>query len=138
MDIKRKVDVEKALIGCAIDSAEAALRVSSLPPELFSSKETRAAHAEICAMVSANEKIDLVSLSARLGGKISEPEAALISMQMLGIGPSMTGQYIALLYDAYKRRTLYNAALQAMTCANDPSKTISEIESILLAKRRAS
>lgn len=137
MDVRRNTEAERALLGVAMGDSLVAARVAGLPPEMFSDPGCRAAQAAVQRLVKAGRKVDLVTVSAEIKRDIPEPEPMLIGMSVEGFAPSMAGEYIALLEDAYKRRVLYQAAVAAVTATGDPGQDVSAIEAGLSAAMRA-
>lgn len=136
MDVRRNQDAERALLGAAIGDSLVAARVAGLPEQLFTDRGCRAVHGAMQRMVRNGRKIDLVTLSAEVRREIADPEPMLIAMQSAGFMPSMAGEYIAMLEDAHKRRTLYQAAVSVAAGTGDPGQTVEAMEAELSAAMR--
>lgn len=136
MDVRRNQDAERALLGAAIGDSLVAARVAGLPEQLFTDRGCRAVHGAMQRMVRTGRKIDLVTLSAEVRREIADPEPMLIAMQSAGFMPSMAGEYIAMLEDAHKRRTLYQAAVSVAAGTGDPGQTVEAMEAELSAAMR--
>lgn len=136
MDVRRNQDAERALLGSAIGDSLVAARVAGLPEQLFTDRGCRAVHGAMQRMVRNGRKIDLVTLSAEVRREIADPEPMLIAMQSAGFMPSMAGEYIAMLEDAHKRRTLYQAAVSVAAGTGDPGQTVEAMEAELSAAMR--
>lgn len=136
MDVRRNPEAERALLGVAIGDSLVAARVAGLPPEMFDDPGCRATQEAIQRLVKHGRKVDLVTLAAEVKRDIAEPESMLIGMQTEGFLPSMAGEYIALLEDAYKRRVLYQAAEEVAAATGDPARTVEAMEAALAAAMR--
>ena len=131
MDVRRNPDAERALVGIAVDDAMIASQVAGLASEFFSDPGCRAVQNAIQRLVRSGRKVDLITLSAEVCKDVANPESMLIEMKASGFLPSMSGEYIALLEEACKRRTIYQAAVNAAADTGDPSKTVESIEAAL-------
>lgn len=137
MDVRRNPDAERALLGIAMDDAMIASQVAGLPSEFFSDPGCRAVQNAIQRLVRSGRKVDLITLSAEVCKDVANPESMLIEMKASGFLPSMSGEYIALLEEACKRRAIYQAAVNAAADTGDPNKTVESIEAALHAAMKS-
>lgn len=116
-------DTELAVIGIAMDSADGARQVADLPDDMFSTPGTQAAHRAIRRMVSAEQQIDLITLSAETAKEAPSPEEMLLAALQAGGGmPSFLPQWTAILDDRRKRRALSGMASKVLKSVIDPAQ----------------
>lgn len=121
MNILQNRDAEIAVIGAAMNSLSCARQLADLPADMFSHADTVAAHKAVQRLLARKEKIDLITLEAETG-KECECASMLIKAQLDGYTTTMWGQWVALLDDARKRRSVIAAATDAINAARDPGE----------------
>lgn len=121
MNVLQNRDAEIAVIGAAMNSLSCARQLADLPADMFSHVDTVAAHKAVQRLLARKEKIDLITLEAE-AGKECECASMLIKAQMDGYTTTMWGQWVALLDDARKRRSVITAATEAINAARDPGE----------------
>ena len=122
-DVLHARDTELAVIGVAMDSAEAARQVADLPEDMFSAPQTQAAHRAVKRMCSAGQMIDLITLSAETAKESANPEPMLLDALQKGGGlPSFLPQWTAILDNARRRRKLATMASELLKNVADPSE----------------
>lgn len=115
-------DTELAVIGLAMDSAQCASQVADLPEDMFSAPVTQAAHRAIKRMTAKGAPIDLLTLCDETGKECPVPEEMLIKAMQTGGGlSSFLPQWVAILDDRRRRRSLADMASKMLQSVSDLS-----------------
>lgn len=123
MDAFINEDVERALIGLAMQDAVAASQVAALPEKLFAVPALRACQRAVARIVRQGKTPDLLSLNSEVQCDLDDT-ALLMDCAGRGVSPAQCGQYIAILEEAAKRRELHALAEHILLDAANPGASV--------------
>lgn len=127
MNLLQARETELAIIATALESRECASKLSELPDDYFSAPDTQAAHRAVRRLVSVNQHVDLITLCTE-----AEKECPDVAQMLLKAAPDAWkrewfNQYVSILDDRRRRRTLFATANEIVQSVNDPSVTPDEL-----------
>ncbi|MBQ9408576.1 MAG: AAA family ATPase [Clostridia bacterium] len=109
---------EKAVLGAAMLDADAAKHIARLPADIMRDAATALVFDIIKALQTAGQHVDVVTVSAELDKRQIEAQPLAVDMSYLidctrGVpAPSIYTEYIPILEECRKRRTLYELGTQ--------------------------
>ena len=124
-------EAEIALIGTSMASKECARRLADLPEDIFSAADTKAAHKAVQQLLARGEQIDLITLDAEACKECPSVSSMLVDAMNAGFTTSMWGQWLALLDDARRRRTIAKSAQDVLQAVQDPRESPEELSARL-------
>ena len=120
----RNVEIEKTLIGLAMEDASLAARLSELPQNAFTTPDTVGAYLMIKNLLAEHKTPDLTTMVTRVHEDNPEMKTMFMECVRMGISSAMYDQHEASLLDLRKRRMIRAACCKTVEMIEDQSEDV--------------